>query len=252
MLRKMSVTGINSIPEIAEGDDIATIIHESAPAQGTPLESGDVVVVTQKIVSKAEGAIVDLREIEPSPIAQEFALKYSKDARLVELVLRESVRIVKMDRGVLIVETKHGLVCANAGIDASNIPGDHFVSLLPADPDKSAFKLRTELMAISGYPVAVIISDTFGRPWRMGNMDVAIGVSGIPALKDYRGSIDAHGYHLNASVAATADQIASAAELISGKLDAVPVVLVRGLIYSPDDQANARTLLRDPASDLFR
>jgi len=252
MLRKMSVTGINGIPEIVEGDDIATIIHESAKTQGTPLEANDVVVITQKIVSKAEGAIVDLREIEPSPIAQEFALKYNKDARQVELVLRESVRIVKMDRGVLIVETKHGLICANAGIDASNIPGDHFVSLLPVDPDKSASKLRENLMAISGSTVAVIISDTFGRPWRMGNIDVAIGVAGIPALKDYRGQFDAHGYHLSASVSATADQIASAAELMSGKLDAVPVVLVRGLIYSPDDEANASALLRDPSSDLFR
>ena len=248
----LSVIGVTGIPEIQPGDDIAALALEAAHAQGTPLEPGDVVVFTQKIVSKAEGALVDLRTVEPSPLALEFARLYEKDARLVEVVLGETSRIVRMDRGVLIVETKHGFVCANAGIDASNVPGNDIVSLLPREPDASARRLRSSLMTAAGFPVAVVVSDTFGRPWRMGNTDVAIGVAGIHPMRDYRGETDPHGYELRVSVSAIADEIASAAELTAGKLSMVPVVIVRGCEYVSDDEAGSAPLLRPAAQDMFR
>lgn len=248
----ITVTGISGIPEISHGDDLALMIATAAREQGTPIENNDVLVVTQKIVSKSEGAIVDLNDITPSQLAEEFANQYSKDPRHVEVVLRESKRIVRMDRGILIVETKHGFVCANAGVDASNIPGDEKLSLLPADPNDSARRLRAGFMSHLGCEVAVIISDTFGRPWRMGNTDVAIGVSGINPLRDYRGNVDPHGYPLTVSVAAIADQIAGAAELVAGKLDGIPATVVKGYEYSVDDHSTAQELVRDSASDLFR
>jgi coenzyme F420-0:L-glutamate ligase/coenzyme F420-1:gamma-L-glutamate ligase len=203
-------------------------------------------------VSKAEGAVVDLKDVKASPLAEEFARQYEKDPRHVEVVLRESRRIVRMDRGILIVETKHGFVCANAGVDASNVPGEEKVSLLPRDPDGSARRLRKEFMARLSFPLAVIISDTFGRPWRMGNTDVAIGVAGIHPLKDYRGETDPYGYSLRVSVAAIADEIASAAELVAGKLSLVPAAIARGYPYSPDEEATAKPLVRDASLDLFR
>jgi len=252
MIPQLSVIGVTGIPEVNRGDDLAPLIFDAAQAQGTPLEADDVVVVTQKIVSKAEGAVVYLREVEPSPLAEEFARQYDKDPRHVEVVLRETKRIVRMDRGILIVETKHGFICANAGVDASNVPGDENVSLLPEDPDGSARRLRGSLMERTGFPVAVIISDTFGRPWRMGSTDVAIGVAGMSPLNDYRGQIDPYGYSLRVSVAAIADQIASAAELVAGKVSLVPVAIARGCHYSPDGEATARPLLRDASQDLFR
>lgn len=252
MVHWLKVAGVEGLPEVQPGDDLATLILQSASSQDTPLEPGDILVVTQKIVSKAEGRVVDLATIRPSPLAEEFARQYDKDPRLVEAVFRESRRVVRMDRGILIVETKHGFVCANAGIDASNVPGDGMVSLLPEDPDASARRLRDGLMQRLGFPVAVIISDTFGRPWRMGNTDVAIGVAGIDPLRDYRGETDAHGYALRVSVAAIADEIASVAEMVAGKLSQVPVVLVRGHRYSPDEAASARALVRDGSLDLFR
>jgi coenzyme F420-0:L-glutamate ligase/coenzyme F420-1:gamma-L-glutamate ligase len=252
MIPQLSIMGVTSIPEINIGDDLAHLIFDAARAQGTPLEADDVVVVTQKIVSKAEGAVVDLREVEPSPMAKEFARQYEKDPRLVEVVLRETKRVVKMDRGVLIVETKHGFICANAGVDASNVPGEEMVSLLPADPDGSAFKIRAGLMERTGFPVAVIVSDTFGRPWRMGNTDVALGVAGMDPLNDYRGQIDPYGYSLKVSVAAVADQVASVAELVAGKVTLVPVVIARGCRYRTDEAATAKPLLRDASLDLFR
>ena len=249
---RLNVIGVAGIPEVQPGDDLAAMTLRAAQAQGTPLESGDVLVFTQKIVSKAEGSLVDLRTVEPSALALEFAGLYEKDARLVEVVLRETRRVVRMDRGVLIVETKHGFVCANAGIDASNVPGDDIVSLLPRDPDASARRLRGSLMAATGAPFAVVISDTFGRPWRMGNTDVAIGVAGMHPMRDYRGETDPHGYELRVSVSAVADEIASAAELTLGKLSMVPVAIVRGCEYVADDEAGSSPLLRPADHDLFR
>ena len=252
MIPQITVIGITDIPEANKGDDLAQLIFDAAQAQGTPLEANDVVVVTQKIVSKAEGAVVDLREVEPSPLAEEFARQYDKDPRHVEVVLRQTRRIVKMDRGILIVESKHGFISANAGVDASNIPGEEKVSLLPEDPDGSARHLRKGLMDLVGAPLAVIISDTFGRPWRMGNTDVAIGVAGINPLRDYRGDTDPYGYQLRVSVAAIADQIASAAELVAGKTSQIPVAIARGYPHSPDEEATIKPLLREASLDLFR
>ena len=252
IIPQIRVIGVTGIPEVCIGDNLAPLIFNAARLQDTPLESDDVVVVTQKIVSKSEGSVVDLKDVEPSLLAKEFAEQYDKDPRHVEVVLRESKRIVKMDRGVLIVETKHGFICANAGVDASNIPGDEKVSLLPKDPDESAHKLRLDLIALTGFPIAVIISDTFGRPWRMGSTDVAIGVAGINPMIDYQGQTDPYGYSLRVSVAAIADQIASAAELVAGKLDFIPVSIARGCTYFPDEKASYKTLLRDASMDLFR
>ena len=252
MVPELRIIGITGIPEVSRGDDLTPLIFDAAQAQGTPFEANDVVVVTQKIVSKSEGAIVDLREVKPSPLAEEFARQYDRDPRHVEVVLRETRRIVRMDRGILIVETKHGLICANAGVDASNVPGEEKVSLLPVDPDGSARRLRRGLMARAGFPLAVIIADTFGRPWRMGSTDVAIGVAGINPLRDYRGQTDPYGYSIRASMAAIADQIASAAELVAGKVSLVPVVIARGYSYCPDEEASVKPLLREASLDLFR
>ena len=249
---RLSVIGVTGIPEVQPGDDLAAMTFQATRAQGTPLEHGDVLVFTQKIVSKAEGALVDLRTVEPSELALEFAGLYEKDARLVEVALRETRRVVRMERGVLIVETKHGLICANAGVDASNVPGEEIVSLLPRDPDASAARLRSGLIAAAGFPLAVVISDTFGRPWRMGNTDVAIGVAGMHPMRDYRGETDPYGYELRVSVSAIADEIASAAELTLGKLSMVPVAIVRGCDYVADDEASSAELLRPAAQDLFR
>ena len=252
MTQEMRIIGVSGLPEVAEGDDIAALIFEASLGQSTPLEAGDVVVVTQKIVSKAEGAIVDLRDVTPSPLAEEFARQFDKDPRHVEVVLRETKRVVRMERGVLIVETKHGFVCANAGVDASNVPGEERLSLLPKDPDESARRIRSGLMERAGFPVAVIISDTFGRPWRMGTTDVAIGIAGMHPLRDYRGEVDPYGYPLRVSVSAVADEIASAAELVAGKLSMVPVAIARGFVYPPDEEAGSSDLIRDASLDLFR
>lgn len=252
MIPQILFIGITGIPEVTEGDDLSALILGAAQSQGTVFESGDVLVFTQKVVSKAEGAVVDLREVTPSPLALEFAREHDKDPRHVEVVLRESRRIVRMERGVLITETKHGFVCANAGVDASNVPGEEMVSLLPRDPDGSARRLRDGMMARLGFPVAVIISDSFGRPWREGATDVAIGVAGMSPLKDYRGMTDPYGYSLRTTRSAIADEIASASELVAGKVARVPVSIARGVPYVQDDEASTRSLVRDPSLDLFR
>jgi len=235
---------------VRAGDDVAALIADAAGVAGG-LASGDVVVVTQKIVSKAEGRLVDLATVEPSPFARQLADAHGKDARHVEVVLRESRRIVKMDRGVLISETHHGYVCANAGVDASNVPGEHVLALLPVDPDASAERIRQGLLARLGAVVGVVISDTFGRVWRMGQTNVAIGVAGLQPLVSYVGQRDAYGYDLRVTQLAAADEIAAAAELVMGKTDAVPVAVVRGLAHLLGAGA-ARDLVRPPETDLFR
>jgi coenzyme F420-0:L-glutamate ligase/coenzyme F420-1:gamma-L-glutamate ligase len=215
------------------------------------LRSGDVLVVTHKIVSKAEGRLVDLNTVEPSALAKEYAARWGKDPRQIEVVFRESRRVVRMDRGVVISETRHGFVCANAGVDASNVPGEDTVCLLPVDPDRSAARLREALRRRLGVEVAVVVSDSFGRAWRFGITDVAIGVSGMDPLADYRGQNDPHGYPMEASVLAIADELAAAAELVMGKTDGIPIAIVRGYAYGKD-AGTGRDLLMPPERDMFR
>ncbi|OGO50067.1 MAG: coenzyme F420-0:L-glutamate ligase [Chloroflexi bacterium RBG_16_68_14] len=245
------IIGIEGIPEVRPGDDLAALILGAAERQGLALEDGDVLVVTQKIVSKAEGRIVDLATVEPGPFARQIAQQWEKDPRVVEVVLRETARIVRMDRGVMICETKHGFICANAGVDSSNVERLGTVSLLPEDPDRSADWLRGRIEEGLGVSVAVIITDTFGRPWREGHVNFAIGVAGMLPLLDYAGQNDPAGYELRVTQMAVADELAAAAELAQGKLDRLPAALVRGYAY-PKGCGSARDLLRDPERDLFR
>jgi coenzyme F420-0:L-glutamate ligase/coenzyme F420-1:gamma-L-glutamate ligase len=251
-LRILPVTGIS---EIAPGSDLGLIIYTALQAQQLELQQGDILVVTQKIVSKAEGRIVQLDDIEPSEFARRFAEEYGKDPAHVEVVLRESKRIVRMDHGVLICETAHGFICANAGVDESNVNGARSLTLLPVDPDASARGLRARLQQLTGeaenFDIAVIISDTWGRPWREGQVNMAIGVAGMEVLTDYRGTRDSYGYEMHASVIAIADELAAAAELVMGKIERVPVALIRGYRYRPG-KGSGKDLLRNPATDMFR
>ena len=250
----VEVIGITGIPEICAGDPIGEMIVTAAKRQETPVRDKDILVVTQKIVSKAEGRVVDLRDVQPSAAAEELARECRKDPRLVELVLRESRTIVRKDaaRGIIITETVHGFVCANAGIDASNIPGDDLVSLLPERPDESARTIRYEVRhATGGVDVAIVISDTFGRAWREGHVNFAIGVAGVDPIKDYRGTPDAQGRILKVTSIAVADELAGAAELVMAKAINVPVAIVRGYGYPPHP-GGAQALVRDRSTDLFR
>ena len=239
---------VEGFPEVRPDDDLEALV---AGAVGDTLRSGDVLVVTHKIMSKAEGRLVDLGSVEPSALAKEYAARWGKDPRQIEVVLRESRRVVRMDRGVVISETRHGFVCANAGVDASNVPGEDTVCLLPVDPDRSAARLREALRRRLGVEVAVVVSDSFGRAWRFGITDVAIGVSGMDPLADYRGQNDPHGYPMEASVLAVADELAAAAELVMGKTDGVPVAIVRGYAYGRD-AGTGQDLLMPPERDMFR
>jgi len=246
----LHVSAVGGIPEVRRGDDLAALIAGAVAREGRRIEAGDVVVVAQKVVSKAEGATVKLDEVTPSAAAQAWADANGKDARVVEAVLRESRRIVRMEHGVLIAETRHGFVCANAGVDASNVPAG-FVTLLPVDPDASAERLRAALSAAFGCPVAVVVSDTFGRPWREGVVNVAIGVAGLRPLLDYRGTTDAHGRPLTSTVIAVADELAAAAELVTRKSACTPVAIVRGAAEWIGE-GTAQMLVREAARDLFR
>ena len=240
--------GIEGFPEVRAGDDLNSMISGAVAGD---LQTGDVLVVTHKIVSKAESRLLDLRTVEPSPLAKDYATRYGKDPHQIEAVLRESRRIVRMDRGIIISETHHGFVCANAGVDASNVPGDDTVCLLPVDPDASATRLREALAAGTGVEVAVVISDSFGRAWRHGITDVAVGVAGMDPVADYRGLNDPHGYPMEASVLAVADELAAAAELVMGKTEGIPLAIVRGYAYSPAP-GSAAELLMPPDRDMFR
>jgi coenzyme F420-0:L-glutamate ligase/coenzyme F420-1:gamma-L-glutamate ligase len=247
---RVEVLAVAGLPELRPGDDLAALTRLAAAAQDTPLQDGDVVVLSQKAVSKVEGRLVRLADVTPSALAAEVGRAHKKDPRLIEVVLRESRRIVRMDRGVLITETRHGQICANAGVDQSNV-GLGWASLLPEDPDASARAFADRVRAALGIEVAVIVADTFGRPWREGLVNVAIGVAGLRCLQTYLGVPDAHGYTLQATILAVADELAGAAELVMGKLDQVPVAIVRGYRYEPGP-GSARELLRDPNMDLFR
>ncbi len=249
---ELRILGIGGFPEVRPGADIAAMVGDRLVAAGLAPEAGDVLVVTHKVISKAEGQLVDLDTVEASPFARRYAEAWDKDPRQVEVVLRQSRRISRMERGIIIAETAHGFVCANAGVDASNVaPG--VVCLLPEDPDRSAAAIRDRLGERFGVAPGVIVSDSFGRAWRNGIVNVAIGIAGLPALTDYRGESDAAGYALHVSVLATADEVAAAAELVMNKLDAVPAALLRGY-RSPGDHApgTGKDLIMDPARDLFR
>jgi coenzyme F420-0:L-glutamate ligase / coenzyme F420-1:gamma-L-glutamate ligase len=231
------------LPEIAAADDVAQLV-----ADAFALEDDDVVVVAQKAVSKAEGRIARLADVEPSPQALELAA--GEDPRRIEVILRESARLVRTRPPLVISETRHGFVCASAGVDASNAPEPETVVLLPLDPDASAGRLRSDLERLSGRRVAVIVADSFGRAWRQGTTDVAIGCAGLSPLLDLTGVRDVNGYELHATVIAVADQLAGAAQLVMGKTDGVPVAVVRG--FEPRGSGSAREIVMPPERDLFR
>lgn len=245
----IQILPVAGMPEVRFGDDLNDALINAA---GGDLRSGDILVVTHKVVSKAEGKLVRLKDIEPSPFARDFAVRTGKDARQVEVVLRESKRIVRMVGGLIIAETRHGFVCANAGVDASNVPGNDTVCLLPEDPDASARRIRGAVMEKLGLRrIAVVVTDSFGRPWRAGITNVAVGVAGMAPLTDYRGGKDPHGYDLEASVLAVADELAAASELVMNKVDAVPAAIVRGYPFEAAE-GSAKELVMPPERDLFR
>ncbi|MGZ8502722.1 MAG: coenzyme F420-0:L-glutamate ligase [Candidatus Limnocylindrales bacterium] len=255
---RLEVVALDGIPEIRPGDDLPALLAERVArlhADGAfgPLRTDDVLVVTQKIVSKAEGAIVDLTTVEPRPAAVAFAERWDRDPRQVEVVLREARRVVRMANGVIITETAHGFVCANGGVDASNVgpASGSIVTLLPVDPDASAGRIRAVVRDRLGLDLPVIVSDSFGRPWRWGIVDVAIGVSGIAPLEDLRGSPDVDGRTMRSTVRAVADEIASAAELALGKTARRPTAIVRGA-HPPPGEGTIREALIPGESDLFR
>src|SRR5438309_2474030 len=243
---RIEIVALSNMPEVRRGDDLAALISDAAKIEQQPIDNTLVLAVAQKIVSKAEGAIADLREIQPSALARSWASEWGKDPRMIELILSQTRRILKMDRGILITETRLGHVCANAGVDQSNVEGNDFAAVLPTDPDASAARLRKELGC-----GAVIVTDTFGRPWREGLVDVAIGVAGLAPLEDYRGSSDRRGRKLTGTIIAVADQLAAAAGIVMRKPLGRPVVLLRGF-YWKAAEGSARALIRSREQDLFR
>ena len=244
--------GIAGLPEVQAGDDLAAQIMDAAAAQGTPIADGDVLVVTQKIVSKAEGRVMTIDDVIASPLALAITAGHRRDPRHTEMILRESRRIVRMDRGVIISETYHGYICANAGIDASNIPGANAICLLPVDPDASARRLRNAIRERLGIDAAVLVSDTFGRPWRNGAVNVSIGVAGFNPVVSYVGEFDPYGNELHTTTIAVADELAATAELVTGKLLSLPAAIIRGYPYEPMDAADSQAIVRDADKDLFR
>jgi coenzyme F420-0:L-glutamate ligase/coenzyme F420-1:gamma-L-glutamate ligase len=246
----VSIIPLRGLPEVGEGDNVAKMIVAAAGSE-PGIHAGDVLVVTQKIVSKSEGRVVSLASVKPSAEALRLAIDTEKDPRLVELILRESPVIVRQRGPILITETKHGFVCANAGIDASNVGPEGNVCLLPEDPDRSAQAIRAEIGRATGADVAIIISDTFGRAWREGHTNVAVGIAGMLPFADYVGQTDSFGYELRVSTLAVADELAGAAELVQNKLDGVPVAIIRGYAY-PRGDGTARGMVRPRENDLFR
>jgi len=251
-LKRIEVIGIEGLPEIKQGDDLPALIYRSAIQQGVVLQDGDVIVVSQKIVSKAEGRVVELSSVKPTPHALEIAKLSGRDPRYVELALRESKSIVKQVRGHLITETAQGWIYSYSGVDLSNVSGGSAATLLPEDPDRSALKIREGLEKLSGKRLGVIISDTCGRPFRRGDINVAIGVSGFKPVLDLRGKRDAFGYRLRLKKVAVADEIASAAELVMGELnERIPVAVVRGVDVELDAFANSEPLKKGKEHDIF-
>ena len=247
----LQLFGVPGLPEILPGADLAAMILAAADDAGTPLADGDVVVVTSKIVSKAEGRLVELADVVPSQFAVDWSLPWDKDPAVTELVLREAKRIVRQLGPVLITETRHGFVCANSGIDQSSSGAHGRVVLLPMDSDASARQMREGLRA-GGVDAAVIVSDTFGRAWREGQTDIAIGVAGIQPILSYIGQVDPHGHEFKVQAICTADELAGAAELVKGNVSRVPVAVIRGFEFELDDTATIAPVLRDQSRDLFR
>jgi coenzyme F420-0:L-glutamate ligase/coenzyme F420-1:gamma-L-glutamate ligase len=247
----ITILGLKGIPLIKKGDDLSQLILAAARKQQVALENGDILVITQKIVSKAEGRTRRLAEVAPSGFAKTIAASTNHDPRHVEIILQESLRAVRMRDGHLIMETKHGFVCANSGVDRSNVEGDEEVTLLPIDPDSSAERIRKNIGRQLGIDVVVVITDTFGRAWRTGQVNFAIGLSGMRPEKDYRGSEDMFGYKLIVTKIAVADELAAAGELVMNKTDQVPVAVIKGYRY-PQGEGTAKEMVRPIESDLFR
>lgn len=251
MNKLIQIIGLRKIPLTRRGDNIADQIVNAAREEGVQISDHDVLVIAQKIVSKAEGGVVDLKTIKPTGKAEEISKACGKDPRHVETILRESAKIVRQKGPHIIVQTRHGFVCANAGVDRSNVENPDSVVVLPVDPDKSAREIRERIRELTGRDVAVIISDTFGRAWRNGQVNVAIGVDGLRPIIDYRGSKDMFGYVLNVTQVAVADELASAAELVMKKRDGVPVAIIKGVDYARG-KGSVRDLIRPEEEDLFR
>jgi coenzyme F420-0:L-glutamate ligase/coenzyme F420-1:gamma-L-glutamate ligase len=247
----IQIFGLRKLPLIKEGDDVADRLVQAAKQEEFTLQNGDIIVIAQKIVSKAEGGIVHLKSVTPSAMAEEIAKTSGKDPRHVEVILQQSAKIVRRKDAHLIVQTRHGFVCANAGVDRSNVEDDDTLTILPVDADKSAHAIRVRIRELTGVDVGVIISDTFGRAWRIGQVNVAIGVDGMPPVADYRGQKDMFGYVLNVTQMATADELASAAELVMRKSDGIPVAVIRGFEHVPGE-GSAKELIRPEQDDLFR
>ena len=249
-MARVEIFGVTGLPEIVAGTDLAELARRAADADGG-IRDGDVVVITSKIVSKAEGAVIELDDVEPSTFAGRFGERWDKDPRVVEVVLREARRIVRQVGPVLITETHHGFVCANSGVDQSSSGAHGRVVVLPTDPDASARRLRARF-AVLGVDVAVIISDTFGRPWREGQTDVAVGLAGIAPMRSYIGEVDPHGHEFRVQELCVVDELAAAAELVKGNTSRVPVAVIRGAEWVRDDEATMAPVLRDASKDLFR
>ncbi|MEP7202044.1 MAG: coenzyme F420-0:L-glutamate ligase [Ilumatobacteraceae bacterium] len=247
----LQILGVPGIPEITEGVELAAVIVDAATAAGSPLADGDVVVVTSKIVSKAEGRVIELSTVEPSPFARDWSAKWDKDPAVTEIVLREAKRIVRQVGAVLITETHHGFVCANSGVDQSSSGAHGRVVVLPDDPDASARRIRVGF-AQRGVDAAVIISDTFGRAWREGQTDIAIGIAGMHPILSYIGQFDPHGHEFRVQAVCVADELAGAAELVKGNISRMPVGVIRGFQWEADDSATIAPVLRDQSRDLFR
>ncbi len=248
----VELIGLRDLPIITEGDDLMELVCTAAKTQGTPIQDGDVIVISHVVASRAEGNIINLDDVEPSAFAKSFAQQFNKDPAVVEVVLRQSKGIVRMGDGKLITESLHGFVCANSGVDRSNVPGDRNVALLPKDPDRSAQRMRRRIREITGKDVAVIVSDTHGRPLRMGEINIAIGVAGIDPIRDRRGEKDLFGYVLTVKRTAIADELASAAELVIGQAnEGIPAAIIRGYSYPKSETSKATDLLRPREQDLF-
>lgn len=251
-MNRVEVVGVTGLPTIKEGDDLAKMVSEATERQGNPIQNSDIIVITHVVVSRAEGNVVNLDNVIPSDFAKAFAQRFNKDPSLIEVILRESRSIVRMGDGKLITETKHGLVCANSGVDHSNVPGKRNVALLPKNPDRSAQDIRRKIRKLTGKDVAVIISDTHGRPLREGEINIAIGVAGINPFRDRRKEKDMFGYTLKIKRTAIADELSSAAELVIGQADeGIPVAIIRGYSYPKSERAKATDLIRPREKDLF-
>jgi coenzyme F420-0:L-glutamate ligase/coenzyme F420-1:gamma-L-glutamate ligase len=247
----LAIFGVPGLPEIEAGSDLAAMIATAAAADGNALADGDIVCITSKVVSKAEGRTVDLTTVQVSPFVQQYSEKWEKDPRVIALVLQEAKRVVRQVGPVHITETKHGFVCANSGVDQSSSGGHDRAVLLPLDPDASARNFRARFKEL-GVDAAVIVTDTFGRPWREAQTDIAIGVAGMDPVLSYIGQVDPHGHEFRVQAVCSADELAGAAELVKGNVSRVPVGVIRGFAWTPDETASMQSIIRDSQNDLFR